>query len=58
MLGVDPALDGVPLDPDLVLRHREGKPGGDPDLLVDEVDPGNHLGDRMLDLDAVFISMK
>ena len=29
-----------------------GSAGSDPDLLDHQVAPGNHLGDRMLDLDA------
>ena len=36
---------------DLVLAEREGLAGGDPDLLLDEVDAGDHLGDGVLDLD-------
>ena len=52
MFRVDPALDGVALDPDVLLLHRERRPGGDADLLVNQVDAGDHLGDRMLHLDA------
>ena len=36
----------------VVLRQREIVAGGDADLLEDEVDVGDHLGHRMLDLDA------
>ena len=37
---------------DVVLRERQAEAGGDADLLVDEVDAGDRLGDRMLDLQA------
>ena len=37
---------------DLVLAERQRLAGGDPDLLLDQVDAGDHLGDRVLDLDA------
>ena len=50
VLGVDAALDRVasPLDRRLVEGERQS--GGHSDLLGDEVDAGDHLGDRMLDL--------
>ena len=32
-------------------RERQRLAGGDPDLLLDQVDPGDHLGDGVLDLD-------
>ena len=38
--------------PHLVLRHRQRLAGGDADLPLDEVDAGDHLGDRVLDLQA------
>ena len=52
VLGVDPDLDAVaaPLRGDLVLRHRQLLAAGDADLPLDEVDAGDHLGDRVLDL--------
>ena len=52
VLGVDPHLDGVAaaLGEDLVLGHRQRLAGGDADLPLDEVDPGDRLGDRVLDL--------
>ena len=37
---------------DLVLRHRQRLAAGDADLPLDEVDAGDHLGDRVLDLEA------
>jgi hypothetical protein len=52
MLGIDAAFDGMALDDDVLLLDRERQARSDPDLLVDEVDPGDHLGDRMLDLDS------
>src|SRR5262249_59901509 len=42
----------VAVEADGVLPIAEGLAGGDADLLVDEVEPGHHLGDRVLDLDA------
>ena len=33
-------------------RNESGSPGGDADLLAHDVDPGDHLGDRVLDLQA------
>ena len=35
-----------------LLRERQRRAGGDADLLDDEVDAGDHLGHRMLDLQA------
>ena len=32
-------------------RNGQRLAGGDPDLLLDQVDAGDHLGDRVLDLD-------
>jgi hypothetical protein len=52
VLGVDPAFDGVAGEADLVLGERQPLTGGDEDLLVDEVDVGDRLGHRMLDLEA------
>ena len=52
MLGVDAAFDRRAVDAHVLLRDRQRRAGGDLDLLVDEVDAGDHLGDGMLDLDA------
>ena len=52
VLGVDAALDGVAAELDVVLRDRQLAAGGDADLLEHEIDAGDHLGHRMLDLDA------
>jgi len=49
---VDPALDGVPDDHDVLLPHRELLAGRDPDLLHDHIYPRDRLGDGMLRLDA------
>ena len=50
VLGVDPRLDGVPGQPHVVLAERQGLAGGDAQLLLDEVEAGDQLGDRVLDL--------
>src|SRR5690606_28069061 len=48
---VDPALDRPASELDIVLPVAEGFAGGDPDLLLDEVDSRDELGDGVLDLD-------
>ena len=48
ILRVEANLDCVAVEPWLDV---EPLPGGDADLLADEVDAGHELGDRMLDLD-------
>ena len=40
------------VEADVALLDRQGRARGDADLLVDEVDAGDHLRHRMLDLDA------
>ena len=52
VLGIDAALDGVAVEFHVALRQREIVAGGDADLFDDEVDVGDHLGHRMLHLDA------
>ena len=52
VLGVDPALDRVPGEAHVLLPERERLAGGDQHLLAHEVDAGDELGDRVLDLDA------
>ena len=37
---------------DLVLRQRQRLAGGDAQLPFDQIEAGDHLGDRMLDLQA------
>src|SRR5207245_318370 len=51
-LCVDAALDGVALDPDLLLAERERLSGRERDLLLHQVDAGGGLGDGVFDLDA------
>ena len=52
VLGVDAALDRVPAQLDVLLRERERLAERDEHLLAHEVEPGDHLGDRVLHLDA------
>ncbi len=52
VLGVDPALDRVAAQLEIILGDRQRLAGGDPDPLLDDVDPGHHLGHAVLDLDA------
>ena len=55
VLGGDPALQGGPAHGQLVLgdaQVRQGLPGGDAQLRLDEVDVGDLLGHRVLHLDA------
>src|SRR5258708_5267657 len=49
-VGVDAAFDRVAVKAHLLLREREGAAGRDLDLLAHQIEPGDHLGDRMLDL--------
>ena len=51
ILGVDARLDGVALARGLEHGAREPLAGGDADLLLDQIDPGAHLGDAVLDLE-------
>ena len=52
ILGVDAALDRVAGEGHVPLLERQPLPRRDPDLLLDDVDAGDELGDRVLDLDA------
>ena len=52
VFGVDAALDRVAGERDVPLLERQPLARGDPDLLLDDVDAGQELGDRMLDLEA------
>ena len=51
VLRVDPALDRMAAQLDVLLTHRERLAERDEDLLANEVELGDHLGDRVLDLD-------
>ena len=48
--GIDAIFDGVAVDPQRRLREAKRLAGGDAQLLGDEIDTGDHLGHRMLDL--------
>ena len=50
ILGVDPAFDGVAAEYQVFLLHRQVAAVGDADLLAHQVEAGDHLGHRMLDL--------
>ena len=50
VLGVDARLDGVTAQHDIFLGEGDGFAGGDAQLPVHEVKPGDDLGDGMLDL--------
>jgi hypothetical protein len=52
ILGIDPALDGMAGEGDVLLREGQVGAGSNADLLLDQVEAGDHLGDRMLDLEA------
>ena len=50
VLGIDTALDRPALGLELRLGQRQGLAGGDADHLLDQIDAGDQLGDRMLHL--------
>ena len=52
VLGVDAALDRRAAADDVVLLERQRLAGGDANLRLDQVDAGDQLGHRMLDLNA------
>src|SRR3989304_3984328 len=52
VLRVDAALDRMAAQLDVALPDRELFAGGDANLLLDDVDAGDELGDRVLDLHA------
>ena len=52
ILGIDAALDGVPLQFDVALAQCELLAGGDADLLLHQVDAGDEFGHGMFDLQA------
>src|SRR5271169_2997399 len=51
-LGVDAALDGVAAQLDVGLAIAEPGARGDEELLADDVEAADHLGDRVFDLQA------
>src|SRR5262249_29596186 len=50
ILGIYPALDGMAEETDVFLLYRQSPTGSDADLLMHQVDAGDRLGYRMLDL--------
>ena len=52
VLGVDAGLDRVAREGDVLLAQRQLLARGDADLPVDQVHAGDHLGDRVLHLQA------
>ena len=50
VFGIDPAFHGPAVELNLVLRERQLFAVGDTDHQLDQVDTGDQLGDRMLDL--------
>ena len=52
ILGVDPALNGMAGELDLLLLDGDGFAPGDAQLLGDQVDPRHHLGHGMFHLDT------
>src|SRR5688572_7109462 len=51
VLARDPALDRPSARDDLALLERQPLAGSDPNLPLHEIDPGDELGDRVLDLE-------
>src|SRR5881628_1655768 len=52
VFGIDAAFDRPTVKGDLVLRHAQGFARGDSNLLANEIQAGNRLRDRVLDLKA------
>ena len=50
ILGIDARFDGVTVEANLVLRQRQLFAGGDAELPLDQIEAGDRLGHRMLDL--------
>ncbi len=51
ILGIDARLDGPAIEAHVFLGERQLLAVGDADHLLDQVQPGHHLGHRMLDLE-------
>src|SRR5476651_1493207 len=49
---IDAAFDGMALEHDVLLGEAQRCAGGDADLLAHDIDAGDRLADRMLDLQA------
>ncbi len=52
VLGVETDLDGVTGRPHILLVEGERLPGGDPELVRDQISPRHELGHRVFDLEA------
>ena len=52
VLGIEPHLQRVPVDGQVILRQRQRFPRRDPDLPLHQVLPGDQFGHRMLHLQA------
>ena len=52
VLGIHPCLDGMPVRHDVALHVVQPLPRRDADLPLDKVPAGDHLGDRVLDLQS------
>ena len=52
VLGVEPRLEGMAPAGDLRLSQRQRLAGGDAQLPLDQIQPGDRLGHRVLDLEA------
>src|SRR5690606_15590542 len=52
VFGVDPAFDGVALELHVALAQGELLAGSDQYLLLNQIDAGNHLGNRVLNLNT------
>ena len=52
VFGIDARLDGGAAQADVVLRRSQRLAAAMRDHLAHQIDPGDHLGDWMLDLDA------
>ncbi len=50
VFGIEPDLDGVTGEPHLLLAERQALAARDPELPLDEVETGDRLGHRVLDL--------
>jgi hypothetical protein len=52
ILGIEPGLDGMAVDPQVALGEGQGFAGRDAQLQFDEIKAGDRLGNRMFDLQA------
>src|SRR5690606_38621518 len=52
VFSVDAAFDGMTIEHHIALLDRQLLPGSDTQLLADQIDTGDHFGDRVFDLHA------